>query len=131
MLRLMAVVSFMVASIHTYACAGGSVMVGEKVLLTPRTVSLSPTKEWDVNELRNNGSSVSVYIDNGQLLDVSVHAIKQDSQDIIFTIFSVKTSDEPQPRLIKVESNYKGNGLRSKGSLMSVEDIPVDETHGC
>ncbi len=129
MLRALVALS-LVVSAGSFACSGGNVKIGGKILLTSRTVSTSPTKEWDVNEMLQKGSAVLVNLDNGELAQVSVEAVKQDSEDITFTIFRVKNSHEPM-KLIKVKSDYEGIGHRSGGGRYPVEDIAVDEEYGC
>lgn len=125
---------FLIAS-EAFACMGGKLELNNgNVTLTAERVDAA-SGMLDIHEstidMLEGERIISWTERNGSLVEVSVADIKKDNGGVIDTYFEVTTSEgkSKSTKIIKIESNYRGNGVRSRG--MPAPTPVADETYGC
>lgn len=124
-MKLILCTLFLMSS-QAMACLGGRLELDGDVLLTADNIQVgsSSTSSAQLLKLKKEISwGVS-----GTLYTVSVIEVKQDPGGLIHTIYKLEESGSSSTRIIKIKSNYEGNGVRMRGMDAPT---PVDETYGC
>jgi hypothetical protein len=122
--------SLMLVAQSSFACMGGRVELnGGNVVLTADRVT-SGSKEESTIDLYEGQDTVTYDRKGEGFVTVKVVALKKDNGGVIDAYFEIKTEKKgsTSTKTIKVESNYRGNGVRTR----SIEILPeADETYGC
>ncbi len=106
------------ATLNVFACMGGSYDLDNNVVLLGDSILVDGSKE-----LATSDASLDEQM-NIEGNNVTVLYVKSDFGGVIYTIY------EADDKIIKVKTNYHGNGMRSRG--MSVEPtFDIDEEVGC
>lgn len=117
------------------ACLGGRLELEQgAVVLTSEGITAKHS-EMSAVDMLDSGQSFN-YIPNSRLqILVRVLYVKSDAGGIIETYYEItrKQSDRDpgNVEIVKIESNYRGNGVHTRGMEPAEPEFVVDQVYGC
>ena len=111
---------FLFLSVNAFSCMGGIYPISDKITLYGASLA--------VGGQTFSNLSVGDKFERGDT-KVEVLFIKSDFGGTLYTVYEVKSPEEDKAGIVKVKTNYMGNGMRTRGML--VREPKADKVVGC
>lgn len=130
---LLMAAGFALLSVNSaFACMGGRLDLEEGYTLTSEGIT-GPGVEISARSMENLEPSFSFMTKSMGRIAIRIMEINSDAGGIIDTYYVISRTgggSEKSIQTIKIESNYRGNGVRARGLQME-PDFDVDQVYGC